>query len=238
MTVKHFMDGGYTVIKEADYLLAFDHGDLGYLSIAAHGHADALAIWLHINGQPVIIDAGTYTYNGERKWRDYFRSTTAHNTLCINGESSSIMTGAFNWGEKARCEVLSYDDGDCWHIEASHDGYVKRFGATHSRRIEAVGDGVKIIDKLSGLLSAEADDVAISFLIHPDLDVVRDGSECIISKDNTEILRMENTAKCRIICGDEEPIGGWYSPSFGKKIPATQVVFYGDMEFETVLRIV
>ena len=36
---------------EAPAVLTFDHGPVGYLSIAAHGHADTLAVWLSI-GRP------------------------------------------------------------------------------------------------------------------------------------------------------------------------------------------
>src|SRR6202012_4621281 len=50
--VKTFHDGGCTVGRHVaqgrEIWLAMDHGGLGYGPLAAHGHADALAIWLHI----------------------------------------------------------------------------------------------------------------------------------------------------------------------------------------------
>ena len=59
-----FPDGGNTAIREwrqgDEILWVMYHGPLGYLSIATHGHADALSLWLHINGRPVLADAGTY----------------------------------------------------------------------------------------------------------------------------------------------------------------------------------
>src|SRR3546814_9740957 len=73
--IRTFRDGGYTVVREpsarGEFLLVLDHGPLGYLSIAAHGHADALAIWLHLAGCPVIVDAGTYLYHSGGAWRDH-----------------------------------------------------------------------------------------------------------------------------------------------------------------------
>ena len=81
--------------------LAFDHGPLGYLSIAAHGHADALSLTLDIDGQPVLVDPGTWLYGSGGIWRDWFRSTPAHNTLNIAGTSQSLIAGAFNWSHKA-----------------------------------------------------------------------------------------------------------------------------------------
>ena len=63
-TYASFPSGGYTAVREwrggKENLWVMDHGPLGYLSIAAHGHADALSLWLHIDGRPVLVDAGTY----------------------------------------------------------------------------------------------------------------------------------------------------------------------------------
>jgi hypothetical protein len=44
-----FPKGGYTAVREwsggEETLWVMDHGPVGYLSIAAHGHADALSLW-------------------------------------------------------------------------------------------------------------------------------------------------------------------------------------------------
>ena len=39
-----------------------DVGPLGYLAIAAHGHADALAITLAHDGRELVVDPGTGSY--------------------------------------------------------------------------------------------------------------------------------------------------------------------------------
>ncbi|MBP9665275.1 MAG: alginate lyase family protein, partial [Pyrinomonadaceae bacterium] len=79
-----FKDGGYCVMRDgwrdADNYLIVDAGEVGALS-GGHGHADALSIVASINGQPLLVDSGTYTYHESRELRDYFRSTSAHNTL-------------------------------------------------------------------------------------------------------------------------------------------------------------
>ena len=53
--IRSFTIGGYSVVRgsEVPFVLVFDHGPLGYLSIAAHGHADALALWLSVGNQPL-----------------------------------------------------------------------------------------------------------------------------------------------------------------------------------------
>jgi hypothetical protein len=60
--LRSFTRGGYSVFRSRHkhpVVLTFDHGPIGYLSIAAHGHADTLSVWLSVGGQPVIVDAGT-----------------------------------------------------------------------------------------------------------------------------------------------------------------------------------
>ncbi|MFG3757212.1 heparinase II/III-family protein, partial [Klebsiella pneumoniae] len=79
---------------------------LGYLSIAAHGHADALSLLLHLDGQPVLVDAGTYLYHAGGAVRDRLRGTAAHNTLCLDGADQSQIAGAFNWRHAAKAQLI------------------------------------------------------------------------------------------------------------------------------------
>lgn len=138
-----FPNGGYWVLgsdfgtPEEVHLVA-DAGPLGYLSIAAHGHADALAIVLSLGGQPVLVDPGTYAYHTQKKWRDYFRGTSAHNTLRIDGLDQSVIGGNFMWLDKAEAKCLHHlsdDCGDDWLAE--HDGYTRLLNpVTHQRRVQ------------------------------------------------------------------------------------------------------
>ena len=124
-----FPKGGYWLLgsdfgtPDEVHLIA-DAGPLGYLSIAAHGHADALSLLLSLGGQPVLVDPGTYAYHTQAKWRNYFRGTSAHNTLRIDQMDQSVIGGNFMWLDKAeaRCLHHRYDAfGDDWLAE--HDGY-------------------------------------------------------------------------------------------------------------------
>ncbi|MST34736.1 hypothetical protein GHK86_18660, partial [Acidimicrobiaceae bacterium USS-CC1] len=64
-----------------------------FLSIAAHAHADALAVEVRHGGVDVLADPGTYCYHGEPAWRAYFRSTLAHNTLELGGTDQATSGG-------------------------------------------------------------------------------------------------------------------------------------------------
>jgi hypothetical protein len=126
-----FPDGGYLLFGSrfgaADEIKGMlDCGPLGYLGIAAHGHADALAITLSVAGEECLVDPGTYSYWQGQEWRAYFRGTSAHNTVRIDGLDQSVSGGPFMWLKKAvtRIERMPHSPGD-FDFRGSHDGYLR-----------------------------------------------------------------------------------------------------------------
>src|SRR6266508_915108 len=124
-----FSEGGYYILgcdfeTGNEIRLVADAGPVGYQTIAAHGHADALAFTLSVGGKEFLIDPGTYAFHTQGPWRRYFRGTAAHNTLRIDGMDQSQPGGTFMWLRKAdaRCTLWrSSDDRDVF--EGRHDGY-------------------------------------------------------------------------------------------------------------------
>jgi len=237
-----FSRGGYSILRwkagNTDGLWVFDRGPLGYLAIAAHGHADALSVWLHLAGRPVLVDAGTYLYHAGGAWRDHFRGTGAHNTLSIDATDSSEITGAFNWGRKAQTAVLSRnDDPSTWHVNFEHDGYEETFGVRHRRRLERTGDSTfSITDSLCGAEGLYPVDVG--FLVHPDLTIGEKAGAWIVAVDPGVALEITHDGPLRgqIRRGDEDPVRGWYSSCFGRKQPAPRLEFSGKLLVETECR--
>ena len=230
-----FPAGGYTAIREwrqgAENLWVMDHGPLGYLSIAAHGHADALSLWLHMDGRPVLVDAGTYLYHSGGAWREHFRSTAAHNTLTMMGESSSTTAGAFNWSHRAECRLLETAmEADHWLVEAEHDGYRERFGYRHHRRLERIGgESVQLTDSLHGQGADEQ--IEIGFLVAPGLDLRRTADGWLVSAGQKRLLLVAHVGRLHgwVESGLERPRRGWHSPAFGRRLAAQRLLFTGRM---------
>lgn len=124
-----FKSGGYYVMRDdwtgkANYLL-FDCGPHGQ-SNCGHAHADALSFELAVNGKTVLIDPGTYTYTGSAELRDWFRSSEGHNTLTVDGQSSSLPAGPFSWKTIANVEPSTWLTTPRFDFVAgSHDGYLR-----------------------------------------------------------------------------------------------------------------
>jgi hypothetical protein len=135
-----FPDGGYIVMRDGwedtDNCLVVDCGAVGSLA-GGHGHADALAIELAVHGQTLLVDSGTYTYHESRELRDHFRSTMAHNTVTVDGRSSSEPGGTFGWQTRALAEQKTWIAGQRFgFFEGSHNGYERlEDAATHTRSI-------------------------------------------------------------------------------------------------------
>ena len=149
-TARLFADGGYFVARDrwgadANYLLT-DCGPHGSLSFG-HAHADALAFELTVGGKPLLVDSGTFSYAGPE--RDEFRGTAAHNTITVDGASSSEPDRAFRWKTAARCRLTSaFADERFAHFTGEHDGFMRlKEPAGHRRTIfTAFGDFTAILD--------------------------------------------------------------------------------------------
>jgi len=236
--------GGYSVWRtghSSPIVLLFDHGPLGYLSIAAHGHADALSVWLSIGDIPVIVDAGTYVYNSAPLWRERLRSSLIHNTLSIHQVSSSLTSGPFNWAEKAEARLVSGDASTSGEVVAEHDGYLRNFGVRHRRRV-CMSDkgGITIGDELVG--GGNPLPVQISFLINADLSVrINDSrhNSILVEEAGRPIAEFSYSGvlEPRIAYGCSDTGNGWMSRSFGKLNAAHQILFEGFLSKPSVVEI-
>jgi hypothetical protein len=133
-----FADGGYYVLRDgwqrdSNYLL-LDCGPHGMMN-CGHAHADMLALELAAGGRTLLVDPGTFTYTGSAEWRAAFRSSLAHNTLALDGESSSAPGGTFTWKSVARAQPLRWLSHERFdYFAGGHDGYERLAApATHVR---------------------------------------------------------------------------------------------------------
>jgi uncharacterized heparinase superfamily protein len=203
--------------------LVFDHGQLGLLPLAAHGHADALAIWLTIDGEPVFVDAGTYRYFSGAQVRTALREGPAHNSLVIQELSPSRAATAFSWKTKANAHLVKIGQGEAaWSVTGAHDGYRKCFGVTHLRRIRRVPDGFAIDDQLGG--NERCLPVTLRFLCDPAVAITRNDDRIMIS-GRSGLL-------CRVTAPDGfavDVVEAVVSQRFGQLAPARQITFKGEL---------
>jgi hypothetical protein len=169
----HLRDAGMTILRSGPLWVRCDGGPHGFLSIAAHAHADALSLEVRHDGVDVLADPGTFCYHGEPQWRSYFRSTLGHNTLELAGRDQSISGGPFLWTRHAVTKVLEVHTPDSGPARwsAAHDGYAP---AVHRRTVELDGEVLKIVDEVLGEGSPGA--ARLAFHFGPAVTVMLDGT--------------------------------------------------------------
>jgi uncharacterized heparinase superfamily protein len=193
-----------------------DAGPHGFLSIAAHAHADALAFTLSVGGQPILVDAGTFDYFGADDCRAYFRSTRAHNTVLVDDLDQSVPAGPFLWTRHARTKVEARDET---MLTASHDGY-RRLGVIHRRQLELRGSVLRVEDTLTGTGTHE---ITLCFHAAPECRVERvEPNVLLLSRPRVRVrMRLPDAMETDLMQGAEK--GGWYSAGFGVKKEAVSV---------------
>lgn len=189
---KFYNKSGYFVINDDENNLLLDLADLGFGSIAAHGHSDALSFIYYNRNNPIFVDSGTYIYNISNDKRDYFRSTEVHNTLSYNGINQSEIKGPFLWGKKAKVNIEEFkDESDKISIKANHNGY-KPF--IHRREFEYIKNNGIII-----LRDYFQDKAKINFIIDSQavINIIDDYNVYIMSGDST--IEFKSNEKINIL---------------------------------------
>ncbi|HQR31407.1 MAG TPA: alginate lyase family protein [Blastocatellia bacterium] len=135
-----FSESGYFVqrdgwLPESAYLLidCGPHGSLG----CGHAHADALSLEFSAGGVQWLTDSGTLTYTGKTELRNYFRSTAAHNTAEVDGQSQSVASGPFSWSHIAESKLGDFIATENFgYFSGSHNGYERLADpVTHTREV-------------------------------------------------------------------------------------------------------
>jgi hypothetical protein len=238
-----FPEGGYVVMgcdfdTAAELRMVLDAGPLGYRSIAAHGHADALSLTLSAGGREFLIDPGTYAYHTQEHWRSYFRGTAAHNTVRIDGLDQSVPGGNFMWLRHARagCSLwLSSPEKDSF--EGWHDGYMRLEDPVKHRRLVQLDKRARRV-LIEDVLEME-DEHEVELFFHCSeacrVDPVPGGY--VLERDGVTVkLMLPASGEARIERGALAPILGWVSRAFDRREPTSTIVWYARLAGRSVLR--
>jgi len=217
---KNFPESGYTIFRTPEILFTFDHGPLGMAPLFNHGHADALSITLSVNGDLMIVDPGTYAYNGVSEFRKYFKGTRAHNTVTIDKEDQAMQETGFIWRYPYTACLSGFsrlDEGLI--IEGTHNGYERlKDPVTHIRKIFfSGGDFFLIKDSFRG---NGLHDFELNYHLHPHSMTTEqaDGWWLVTHKNTRVYLRLLDGSGFNYREGNDNPLLGWYSPSYGVRV--------------------
>lgn len=145
---RHGADSGYQRLTGGKTIVVADAGPPPVARVAAHAHAGTLAFEMSDGSQPVVVNCGgacglprplaAELANG-------LRTTAAHSTLVLDDTNSTRIRpdGALGRGVEEVVANRQESEEGSW-LDLAHDGYAKRFGVRHRRRLFLSADGTDL----------------------------------------------------------------------------------------------
>lgn len=212
-----FPHSGYTVIRLGhDSIFTFDHGPLGMPPLYNHGHADALSITLTIKGQPILVDPGTFQYNCTPEFRRYFKGTSAHNTVAVDGLDQAVQKTSFIWSKAYKARLVKIKEtGDSLLLEAFHNGYARLKEPVFHKRSILFFQGANFLIK-DTFWGYGNHNFEMNYHLHPEAISKRSNDWWVIDNQGAKIfIKLVGNNDFLLVKGQEKPLIGWYSPCYG-----------------------
>jgi len=139
-----FDKGGYYILKN-EYIFAF---------IRCHSYKDRPAQndMLHLDvwykGENIFCDAGSFSYNTDKEFKNNFNGTIGHNTIMINDSNQMEQVLNFGWSNWTQSKLLEFKDN---YFEGEHYGYKKIYGVVVNREVLLEDSKIIIKDNILGV---------------------------------------------------------------------------------------
>ncbi|MCX7748528.1 MAG: heparinase II/III family protein [Clostridia bacterium] len=216
-------NAGYFIMRSGwgknDTYLVFDCGSIGPGHCPGHGHADALSFELFAFGTPLIVDPGVYSYH-DKKYRYYFKSTRAHNTVTIDGQDQSELLASFRVGRIAKTELIEWRAEKTYdYVEGVHYGYKN---ILHKRSIEfKKPKSFTIIDEICGDGIHEVELIFNTSHLLKEVNIIdKKKCECIYENANIVLDFSFND-----VLGDVAVEDSFISLEWNKLLPNKKIVY-------------
>ena len=140
--------GGYAILYNKKISIVMDVGPSPSSKFSSNYQSGALSFEISSNGKKLISNCGYYN-NKDNKLTELSKSTATHSTLVVDDNSSchykKINKNYFvNDGLKILKKNIVFEK-NYWKINASHDGYQKKYHTIHERNIEFYPEQFKFI---------------------------------------------------------------------------------------------
>lgn len=202
-------DGGFQRLQAGRTVLIVDCGVPAAAGIDRLAHAGTLSMELSVGRDRMIVNCGAAPA-GHAEWRDAMRSTAAHSTLVIADVNSSKSRAEGLGRRPEKVEAQRQEANGAHWLEASHDGWLKQFGALHRRRLYVAesGEDVRGEDAVEAPLPQP---YTVRFHLHPAVNAS-------LQQDGEAVL-------LRLPSG-----GGWRLRADGARMSSEESIYLGGPE--------
>jgi hypothetical protein len=138
-------DGGFAVLRRGGAMAMLRYPRFRFRP----SQADALHLDLWLGGDNLLRDAGSYSYNTEQHWLNYFGGTASHNTVQFDERDQMPRLSRFlfaDWLKTSFLEPLAQG------VLATHfaAGYRDGHHASHRRHISLGDSHLRVVDEVEG----------------------------------------------------------------------------------------
>jgi len=235
-----FKQGGLYAVRnpQSNMELLFRTGPSANTNICAgHAHADWMTVYLSVDEQPVIVDAGTYSYrsalkkwpDGEPGWRQYFRGPESHNGVVIEAQDPLGIVNNGDFRPKhidARVQAQIYADTPIVSWLAAEYSDVEVF-AGYVRGVVCIPGNYMVIYDVHPR-SKTLDWAGMQFA--PGVGVSKDANGRVLKIDAIDIVASSGIRDIELHCGSTKPLAGWVSDTYGVLEKAPQARFNFDQQ--------
>ncbi len=178
--------GGYTILNNKRISIIMDTGNSPSLNYTKDYQSGALSFEIISNGKKLISNCGYFKKKND-KLNHLSRSSAAQSTLVIDDNSSCKFTKINkSWSVKNGLKIIKNNfvfEQNYWKINASHDGYLKKYNSIHEREIEFYPDQMAFvgIDKIIKKKINNNYKFDIRFHVEPNVKLMK-------TQDNKSIL--------------------------------------------------
>ncbi|MEO4015018.1 heparinase II/III family protein [Pseudomonas rossensis] len=140
-----FDEGGFAVLRNKNAMAMLRYPRFRFRP----SQADALHVDLWVGGNNLLRDAGTYSYNTDAKWLNYFPGTQAHNTVQFDNRDQMPRISRFlfgSWLKTSYLEPLQVSESGVSFAA----GYKDALKSEHKREIQLSADSLTVVDHISG----------------------------------------------------------------------------------------
>jgi uncharacterized heparinase superfamily protein len=213
---------GYLRLESGPFRMIFDAAEIGPSYLPGHGHADVLSLEVSLDGQRLVANSGTSTYENDAV-RIEERSTAAHATVEIDGHSSSEVWASFRVGRRARpFDLSTATKNGVLSAAASHDGYRWLPGKPiHRRDIALSPEALSVTDSISG---TGEHSVRGRFPLHPSVrSVSEQPTGWRVESASGRVVRVHINGASELVTEN-----GHFSPTFGQRMSRPVLVWRHD----------
>jgi hypothetical protein len=205
-------DGGFMVLRRGAVMVLMRYPRFRFRP----SQADALHVDLWLDGHALLRDAGTYSYNTDAKWLDYFGGTAGHNTVQFDDRDQMPRLSRFLLGDWLHTEQLEAIHSTQTGLQAGA-GYRDGAGARHHRRVQLEDSRLLVVDEVQGFAHRA---VLRWRLAHGDWQVeaisnIADGHGWQLANGGGHVLKLYSSVGVKR-CSLEQ---GWESLHYLEKTP-------------------